>query len=78
MKIKENIVKNKITTGLGLIILTLSILDFYSIIDVEAPEGMSKTTQLIGGFVIGLALFVMPDTWIKSMISKFTGKKFAE
>ncbi len=63
------------TTLIGLAIMIAATLDFFGIISVPAPEGMTEMNQVTVAFVVGLILFIMPKTFLEDAIKKVVDKK---
>jgi len=66
----QNIVKGWATTIIGLAMIALSLLHFYGIVHLPAPEGISAETQLAVGFTVGLILFLLPGGVIEGGLTK--------
>ncbi len=73
----KKIVTGWITTLIGLCLIVMAGLDFFGIIQVPAPEGVSKHMQLIVAAILGFALFLIGPTPLEQialqLITKFTG-----
>lgn len=64
----KNIVKGWFTTVLGLVIMVMAALDFYHIVPVPAPEGVTETQQVLYAFLIGVFLFLVPRSKIERLL----------
>lgn len=64
----KNIVKGWFTTVVGLLIMTASLLDFFNLVPVSAPEGVTEFQQVAFAFVVGLFLFLVPRGKIESLL----------
>jgi hypothetical protein len=60
----KNIITGYVTTALGFVIMVLDILFYFGI--VKFPEAMpaNKPLEVLLAFILGLALFIMPKTWL--------------
>lgn len=66
----SNIIKGWITTILGLIIMVCVVLHFFGIVVFPNPTGMTKNSECIIAFLVGLALFLVPATKIEEILEK--------
>jgi len=64
--IKERIIKHWITTGIGLVIIIVTILLF--------AHGRLSAWELAPAVLIGLALFRTKDSWIKGILKYVFGR----
>ena len=64
--IKERLIKHWITTGIGLVIIIVTIVLF--------ALGRLSALELTPAILIGLALFRTKDSWIKSIMNRVFGQ----
>jgi hypothetical protein len=71
----KNIITGYVTTALGFVIMVLDILFYFGI--VKFPEAMpaNKPLEVLLAFILGLALFIMPKTWLEEKINDLYNKK---
>jgi hypothetical protein len=71
----KNIFTGWFTTILGIVIILLSLLKFYGIIDLPTPAGVTAEWQIRIGFLTGLVLFLIPATTLEDFFKKLLAKK---
>lgn len=71
----KNVIKGWVTSIFGLVIMIVDGLFFFGIIDLPEAMPEGKPLEALIAFLIGLALFVMPSTWIEEKINDLYNKK---
>ena len=71
----NNVKTGWVTTVLGLIIMIVACLDFFGVLDIPAPQGITEMYQVSIAFVVGLVLFIMPKSFLETTITKVVNKK---
>jgi uncharacterized membrane protein YhaH (DUF805 family) len=71
----KNVIKGWVTSFFGLAVMVLDALFYFGVI--KLPEAMpsQKPIEVLIAFLVGLALFVMPSTWIEEKINDIYNKK---
>lgn len=71
----NNIFKGYVTSALGFIIMICVMLHFFGIVVFPNPTSISKNSECIIAFLVGLALFLVPSTKIEEYLEKVINKK---
>lgn len=71
----KNFLTGWATTILGVAILITATLDFFGFITVVKLEGISKIAQVGIAFGGGLALFLVPSTFIEEKLKQIINRK---
>jgi hypothetical protein len=66
----NNIYKGYVTSALGLIIMVCVLLHFFGIVVFPNPSSMSKNSECIIAFLVGLALFLVPAGKLEEILEK--------
>jgi len=74
----QNIIKGWITSLLGLCIMIATCVYFFGLVDFPHPDNVPKDTQIAIAFAVGLALFLVPSTFIEERLKKYIDKKATE
>jgi len=70
-----NVIKGYISSLLGLGIMIGTFLYFFGFVQLPHPDAMPKDIQIGVSFGIGLALFLVPSTYIEKKIEQYIEKK---
>lgn len=70
----KNIIQGWSTTIIGVILSLSALGDFLGFVTVPAPEGLTKWHQIIIAFAVGLALILLPPSFIEETLKKIIGK----
>lgn len=71
----KNLITGWVTTILGLIIMVAACLDFFGVIVIPAPEGVTEMHQVGLAFIVGFALFLIPKSFFEDTLKKIITKK---
>lgn len=71
----NNLVKGWVTSVFGLLVMIIDVLYFFGIIQLPSPENKMEPYHVFVAFVIGLALFSLPSTWIEDTLKGWIKKK---
>lgn len=64
-----------ITTLIGVLLIAFALLDFFGIIPVPAPEGLTPWKQIMVAFMVGMALLLLPASFLEEKLKDIVSKK---
>ena len=71
----KNILTGWVTTILGLVIMITAIFDFFGVLAIPAPVGMTELQQVFYAFIVGFALFLLPRSYFEEVLKGIIKKK---
>jgi len=71
----KNIITGWATTIIGFLLMLAGIADYLHIFVIPAPDGVSEMAQVTTTFIVGLALFLVPSSFLEKRLKKIISKK---
>lgn len=71
----KNALKGWVTSTIGLVLIVGSIIHFFGIIELPAPDGLAGWKAAGLSFTVGFVLFLVPASKLEAHLEKWIGKK---